>query len=52
VWLVSAGASLGAGLLLDVIGFVGLCALGLAALVLPTVFVVRQRPRLALGHGV
>lgn len=48
VWLASATGSLGAGLLLDVVGFVGLCALGLAALVLPTVFVLRQRPRLAV----
>lgn len=48
VFLASAVASLGAGLLLDVVGYVGLCMLGLAALVLPTVFVWRQRPRLAI----
>lgn len=47
VFLASAVASLGAGLLLDVVGYVGLCMLGLAALVLPAVFVWRQRPRLA-----
>lgn len=49
VWLSSAAASLGAGLLLDVVGFVGLCMLGLAALVLPAAFVLRQRPRLVLA---
>lgn len=48
VWLSSAAGSLGAGLLLDVVGFVGLCMLGLAALVLPAAFVVQQRGRLGL----
>ncbi|HEX9887892.1 MAG TPA: MFS transporter [Nitriliruptorales bacterium] len=48
VWLASATASLGAGLLLDVVGYVGLCVLGLAALLLPTTFVLRQRLRLAI----
>lgn len=48
VFLASAIASLGAGLLLDVVGYVGLCGLGLAALVLPALFVLRQRPRLAV----
>jgi MFS family permease len=48
VWLTSASASLGAGLLLDVVGFVGLCLLALAVLVLPTVFVVRRRNDLAV----
>ena len=46
VWLTSATASLGAGLLLDVVGYVGLCLLALGALAVPTAFVVRQRPRL------
>jgi MFS family permease len=49
VWLASATASLGAGLLLDVVGYVGLCMLGLLALVLPAAFVLRQRPRLAVA---
>lgn len=48
VWLVSATASLGAGLLLDVVGYVGLCVLALLALGVPTTFVLRQRPRLAV----
>jgi MFS family permease len=47
VWLTSASASLGAGLLLDVVGFVGLCLLALVVLVLPTAFVVRRRAELA-----
>ncbi len=47
VWLTSASASLAAGLLLDVVGYVGLCLLALVALVLPTMFLVRQRPVLA-----
>lgn len=47
VWLSSAVASLGAGLLLDRIGYVGLCVLALIVLVLPTTFVVRQRSRLS-----
>lgn len=47
VWLTSASASLGAGLLLDVVGYVGLCLLGLAVLVLPTAFVVSRRAELA-----
>lgn len=46
VWLTSAVASLGAGLLLDFVGFVGLCLLALLALVLPVTFVIRQRRRL------
>ena len=49
VWSASAVASLGAGLLLDVVGYVGLCMLGLVALLLPAAFVVRQRPRLAVA---
>lgn len=48
VWLTSATASLGAGLLLDVVGYVGLCMLGLAALALPAAFVLRQRSRLVM----
>ena len=48
VWLSSAAASLGAGLLLDVVGYVGLCMLALVALLLPTAFVLRERPRLAV----
>ena len=48
VFLASAVASLGAGLLLDAVGYVGLCLLGLLALVLPSVFVVRSRGRLAV----
>lgn len=48
VWSASAAASLGAGLLLDVVGYVGLCVLGLAALGVPAVFLLRQRPRLAV----
>lgn len=48
VWSASAAASLGAGLLLDVVGYVGLCLLGLGALALPAGFVLRQRPRLAV----
>ena len=48
VWLSSALASLGAGLLLDVVGYVGLCVLALIALLLPTAIVLRQRPRLAV----
>ena len=51
VWLASATASLGAGLLLDVVGYVGLCVLGLAVLALPATFVARQRPRLAVAHS-
>jgi MFS family permease len=47
VWLASAIASLGAGLLLDLVGYVGLCALALVALALPITFVMRQRHRLA-----
>jgi MFS family permease len=43
VWLSSAGASLTAGVLLDVVGYVGLCLLGLAALVVPVTFILRQR---------
>lgn len=46
VFLASAVASLGAGLLLDAVGYVGLCLLALAALVLPTGFVVRSRGHL------
>ena len=46
VWLTSAAASLGAGLLLDLVGFVGLCLLALIALVVPVTFVFRQRGRL------
>ncbi len=46
VWLTSAGASLGAGLLLDAVGFVGLCIVALVALVVPTGFVLRRRPQL------
>lgn len=46
VWLTSAAASLGAGLLLDLVGFVGLCLLALIALVVPVTFVFRQRRRL------
>lgn len=49
VWLTSAVGSLGAGLLLDVVGFVGLCILALAALVIPAAVILRQRPRLALS---
>lgn len=47
VFLASAVASLGAGLLLDVVGYVGLCVLGLIALVLPAAFVLRSRRPLA-----
>jgi len=47
VWLASAVASLGAGLLLDLVGYVGLCSLALVALALPITFVIRQRHRLA-----
>ncbi len=47
VWLSSAVASLGAGLLLDVVGYVGLAMVGIAALVLPASYVLRQRGRLA-----
>lgn len=47
VWLSSAAGSLGAGLLLDLVGFVGLCLLALMALVVPTIFMFRQRHRLA-----
>ncbi|MBS3939614.1 MAG: MFS transporter [Actinobacteria bacterium] len=43
VFLASAGASLAAGLLLDALGYVGLCVVALLALVLPTVFVWRSR---------
>ncbi|MEX2503322.1 MAG: MFS transporter [Egicoccus sp.] len=43
VFLASAGASLAAGLLLDALGYVGLCLVALAALLLPAVFVVRSR---------
>jgi hypothetical protein len=46
VWLTSAGASLGAGLLLDALGFVGLCIVALFALVLPAAFVLHRRPQL------
>jgi MFS family permease len=46
VFLASAVASLGAGLLLDAVGYVGLCLLALVALVLPTAFVVRSRGHL------
>lgn len=46
VWSTSAAASLGAGLLLDAVGFVGLCGLALVALVVPTAFVLRRRPEL------
>lgn len=52
VWLTSASASLAAGLLLDVVGYVGLCLLALVALVLPTAFLVRQRPVLAPAEAV
>lgn len=46
VWLTSAGASLGAGLLLDAVGFVGLCIVALVALAVPTAFVLHRRPQL------
>lgn len=46
VWLTSAGASLGAGLLLDAVGFVGLCVVALVALLVPTTVVVRGRAQL------
>lgn len=52
VWLTSAVASLGAGLLLDVVGFVGLCVVGLTVLALPTAYVLGQRPRLADAQSV
>jgi MFS family permease len=52
VWLTSAAASLGAGLVLDLVGYEGLCALALVALVLPVTFVVRQRGRLGPGAPV
>lgn len=46
VWLTSAAASLGAGLLLDAVGFVGLCMAALVALAVPTTVVVRRRGQL------
>lgn len=46
VFLASAGASLGAGLLLDALGYVGLCLVALAALLLPATFVARSRRHL------
>lgn len=48
VWSTSAAASLGAGLLLDAVGFVGLCILGLVALVVPAAFVFHRRATLAV----
>lgn len=50
VWLASAAASLGAGLLLDVVGYVGLCVVAVVVLVVPATFVVRQRHRLAAAE--
>jgi len=47
VWLSSAAASLGAGLLLDVVGYVGLAMVGLVALTVPAAFVIRRRSLLA-----
>lgn len=49
VFLASAVASLGAGLLLDVVGYLGLCMLGLAALVLPALFILRERPGVTIA---
>lgn len=43
VFLASAIASLGAGLLLDGVGYLGLCVLALVALVLPATFVLRSK---------
>ncbi len=51
VWLTSAIASLAAGLLLDVVGYLGLCLLALLALGLPAAFLVRQRPMLAAAQA-
>lgn len=48
VWLASAVASLAAGLLLEVLGFVGLAVVAIVVLALPVTFVVRQRRRLSL----
>lgn len=50
VWLTSAAASLGAGLLLDAVGFVGLCLVALVALLVPTGFVLRRRRQLGTPH--
>src|SRR5690606_21503823 len=49
VFLASAAASLAAGLLLDALGYVGLCIVALLALLLPAVFVARSGRSLRRG---